>query len=571
MSRPAGSPYVLDYHDLDHPDRPVFVATTPEGERYDTASLKQASPGGETEWLWPGIIPLRTVTLIEGPAGSGKSQLALDLAARASRSAAWPNGDPSSLPATQVLVVNRRDAAEVVSARFERAGGDPKTLFQFREFDTLLADSQAHGTRPIVFPYDYVALEQLVEDNSFGVIIIDSLADFCPTPKLFDETLELLEDLAARAYAAILVTSPANCRIDAQGRLKATSRWPTESVRTAWCLVRDPDDPWRRMFVAKRTNYCREPDGLAYRLGDRGVVWEAQSQINPVDPLGQFRASDVCLTDLLSEGPQPASTVFRLGGELGFSPKQLRTAGKRLEVAHQRIGFSGKGNWNWSLPVARTAAGAPGVAYVAPAAANGKEKHGASLGMYGESMGNASLTDASGDEHVEQVTNLLVSPPASPADRAVQEESEPRMSRIDTNDGRGKLEAIDDAERQDASSHAERGNERIQSSMFNLMLMLLVAFCFPMTKVIAADDDDEDSQPGLVAQYTAGGKTIDRIDGDVQFVWGEHGPDARLPAGPFSALWRGVILIRTEGKHAFHLYLDGEATVTLNGKVVISG
>ncbi len=354
MSRLAGSPYVLDYHDLDHPDRPVFVATTPEGERYDTAPLRQASPGGEIEWLWPGIIPLHRVTLIEGPAGSGKSQLALDLAARASRSAAWPNGAPSSLPEAHVLVVCRRDEAEIVSARFERAGGDPQKLFQFREFETRLADSPARGTRPIVFPYDYVALEQLVENNAFGVIIIDSLVDFCPTPKLFDQTLVLLEELASRANAAILVTVPAHCRIDAQGRLKATSRWPTESVRSAWCLVHDPDDSWRRLFVAKRTNYCREPDGLAFRLADGGVTWDARSRI--ANRSGRSagavsRQRYVLVADLLGEGPLlPASTVFRLGGELGFTPKVLGAAGARLGVTSDRVGFSGKGHWSWTLP-----------------------------------------------------------------------------------------------------------------------------------------------------------------------------------------------------------------------------
>jgi hypothetical protein len=126
-------------------------------------------------------------------------------------------------------------------------------------------------------------------------------------------------------------------------------------------VLPDPDDPLRRLFVAKRTNFCREPDGLAYRLSDRGVAWEARSRISPVDPLGQFRASDVCLADLLGDGELPASTVYRLGGELGFSPKQLRTAGKRLGVACQRIGFSGNGHWSWSLPGPRLEVDCPNV------------------------------------------------------------------------------------------------------------------------------------------------------------------------------------------------------------------
>lgn len=103
--------------------------------------------------------------------------------------------------------------------------------------------------------------------------------------------------------------------------------------------------------------------------------------------------------------------------------------------------------------------------------------------------------------------------------------------------------------------------------------LLLLALAFIPARLAAqpAEDDDEDSRPGLIAAYTAGEKTVERIDPDVQFVWEAASPDARLPAAPFSAHWTGKLLIRTEGKHAFHLFVHGEARVTLNGKTVVSG
>jgi len=42
-------------------------------------------------WLWPGRVPLGKVTLIVGDPGRGKSLLALDMAARVTRGAAWPD------------------------------------------------------------------------------------------------------------------------------------------------------------------------------------------------------------------------------------------------------------------------------------------------------------------------------------------------------------------------------------------------------------------------------------------------------------------------------------------------
>src|SRR5258706_515693 len=43
-------------------------------------------------WLWPGRIPLGTITLVDGDPGLGKSLLTLDLVARVTRGAAMPDG-----------------------------------------------------------------------------------------------------------------------------------------------------------------------------------------------------------------------------------------------------------------------------------------------------------------------------------------------------------------------------------------------------------------------------------------------------------------------------------------------
>jgi len=72
------------------------------------------------------------------------------------------------------------------------------------------------------------------------VIIIDPLSDFCETPRQLTETLFKLEELAERANAVFIVTLPADCRTDAQGRLKVKSRWATDAARCTWCIIADP-------------------------------------------------------------------------------------------------------------------------------------------------------------------------------------------------------------------------------------------------------------------------------------------------------------------------------------------
>ncbi|HUG91669.1 MAG TPA: PQQ-dependent sugar dehydrogenase [Planctomycetaceae bacterium] len=87
----------------------------------------------------------------------------------------------------------------------------------------------------------------------------------------------------------------------------------------------------------------------------------------------------------------------------------------------------------------------------------------------------------------------------------------------------------------------------------------------------AQDDSDEDFPPGLVARYAAGGRTVERVDPDVAFVWNGDAPDVRLPHGPFEAAWEGLLLVREPGEYRFHVYVHGEAAVEVEGAGVLSG
>jgi len=50
-------------------------------------------------WLWPEILPSGKLALLDGDPDMGKSLIALDLCARLSTGAAFPDGRPSPGPA----------------------------------------------------------------------------------------------------------------------------------------------------------------------------------------------------------------------------------------------------------------------------------------------------------------------------------------------------------------------------------------------------------------------------------------------------------------------------------------
>ncbi|MEO2015281.1 MAG: c-type cytochrome, partial [Fuerstiella sp.] len=87
--------------------------------------------------------------------------------------------------------------------------------------------------------------------------------------------------------------------------------------------------------------------------------------------------------------------------------------------------------------------------------------------------------------------------------------------------------------------------------------------------LLSAQEDDEDFPPGLLAKYSAGEHTIERVDKVLSFDWGDAAPDQRLPPGDFSAQWSGSLLARLPGTHRFHAFLAGELSIEIDGETVL--
>jgi len=86
-----------------------------------------------------------------------------------------------------------------------------------------------------------------------------------------------------------------------------------------------------------------------------------------------------------------------------------------------------------------------------------------------------------------------------------------------------------------------------------------------------AAEDEADTFPGLLGQYRTASKSITRIDPDIAFDWAGDAPDPRLPRGPFSVRWTGQLLVRDATSFRFHAFVQGTVTVSVDGRVVLSG
>ena len=341
--------------------RKMFRAQSPDGsQRLEIPHITGVAPSRDWHWLWEGRIPLGQVTLIAGDAGAGKSFVALDLAARLTRGKLWPDPAGAAAGSSQrssgdVLLVCPQDDESAISRRLEGLGADLSHIRKLQDVATCEPNTPRAVKRRLLLPYDLPMLRQELEErDSIALVVIDPLSEVCEGPQALAETLRQLDKLAREQGVAIVVTLPAQCRFDAKGALRLSSRWRTDAARWVWCVVADPDDPARRIFVPWRTNYCAEPPGLAFRLEHGHVVWNPSGLIDPHDPLGQQTGARSLLDELLREGSRPAKEIFCLGAQCGFSPRQLRAAAKWQGIeSHKRPGFGSEGGFVWCTPEQR--------------------------------------------------------------------------------------------------------------------------------------------------------------------------------------------------------------------------
>jgi putative DNA primase/helicase len=313
------------------------------------------------EWLWPGRLARRKLTILVGDPGVGKSTVALSLAATLSQGTPWPDGTQASIGRT-LIIASEDGVADTIVPRLETHHADRAQIFEAAQV------SDGDVERLFDLSTDIDPLRKTIKDERIDLVIIDPLTAYLgPVDSHRDadvrRTLTPLVTLMAETNVALVAIA----HLTKNDTVKALYR-PGGSIafmamaRIGLCVAAEANDPERRILSSLKNNLTLAPPSLAFRLQDGAVEWES----DPVDVSADEMLSSELhqrgarstpaahfLTELMADEqawPRAATSVSGLAADRGIAARSLQRAAKKLGIRISREGFGKDGTSVWDLP-----------------------------------------------------------------------------------------------------------------------------------------------------------------------------------------------------------------------------
>lgn len=323
-----------------------------------------------TRWLWRDRLPLGGACLFAGQEGLGKTTIAVEIAARASRGQL--EGDLYGEPCSIVYATAEDSWARTLRPRFEAANADLERVH------FILIDGLEGG---LEVPGDLESLEKEMRKVGARLLVLD------PLTAHLHGSLDTHRDASVRKALAPLAAIMDRLEASALGIMhwsKAPtsvvldrvngSRGFTAAARAVLAVGEDPEDKSHRVLVLAKSNLGRlDVPALRYEVEGRtittpdaeeiatsGIVWLGEAPgvtsldlfSTPADDDERSERSEVAevVRQALADGPKPRTEVVLAVKAAGLtvSDKTVQRACRSLGVDSKPGGYGAP--WVLTLP-----------------------------------------------------------------------------------------------------------------------------------------------------------------------------------------------------------------------------
>ena len=338
---------------------PSSGPTTPPTRQADLIRLTDVEPRA-IEWLWQDRLAIGALAMLSGDPGSGKTWLALAIAAALSRGR-LPLATETREPCTVLYASTENGGAEVVRPRFEKLDGDPTRLVLLRG---VLSDPSAPPTALSL--RDTPILEDALTRSHARLLIVDPLHSYFWSAldrhrgNESGRALDNLARLAEKHRCCILLVRHLSKR--ATGRAIHRGLGSIElsgAVRTEFLTGCSPDAPTQPALVHVKSNLGRLAPSLGYSIDDTGAFdWTGPSNLTPQElladrPIGaglpKRKLAAEWLRQNLLDGKRTQYNLEEAARRDGVCIATLRRAKFDLGVKSTKE----QNGWCWALPSAQ--------------------------------------------------------------------------------------------------------------------------------------------------------------------------------------------------------------------------
>lgn len=355
------------------------------------------------DWLWSGWLAAGKLHLIGGAPGTGKTTVAVALAATVTSGGQWPDGSHARAGSV-VIWSGEDDNADTLNPRLRAAGAD---LQRVHTVGGVIDQGESYPFDP---SRDMAALRDAISGLSdVRLIVIDPVVSAISGDSHKNAEvrrgLQPLVDLAGELRCALLGVTHFS---------KGTSgRDPVERItgslafgalaRMVWVAAKQDtgdDRPARRVLLRAKSNIGPDGGGFAYDLRQEPlpdypdieasrVIWgdaiegTAREVLADTEAQGEDaeerRDAVSWLRELLSGGELPVNEVKRQADDAGHAWRTVQRAMRVAGVESKRSGFGERAKWRLISCANRSA-----VAPVAPHSESGA--NGATGAMDGQAV-----------------------------------------------------------------------------------------------------------------------------------------------------------------------------------------
>ncbi len=321
---------------------PVMMDDHRRSEFYCAAGLI-GKPVPPREWLVPDLVPSRTVTLLGGDGGTGKSLLALQLACAVATDGAWlgrgvAGGGALFISAEDDNAELHRRLSDVVresGATFDNL--NRLTLRSLAGEDALLATLDRSGG--VLHPTPlFHEIDERIADERPALVVLDTLADLFPGNEndraQARHFIGILRGIANRHTCAVLLLAhPSLSGMTTGTGTSGSTAW-NNSVRSRLYLDRVVENTDARMLSTKKANYGRV--GEEIRMAWRAGVFVADSLLGPDSKLADEAKAERVFLRLLDAFTKEGRTVKSAQAH-GYAPKLFAASGRTEGVSKQAL------------------------------------------------------------------------------------------------------------------------------------------------------------------------------------------------------------------------------------------